>query len=224
MIDVNAGTFLSSEPEYLTWLVRTVQEAVDVPLSIDSASAEALGQALEVHRGKALLNSISAEKDRLEKLIPIIKEHRPSVIALCMDDEGLPESTEKTVAIAEGVVEILLSSGIDGADIYLDPLIRPIGTNPSFGRLGIESIMKLKDRLPDARTICGLSNVSFGLPLRRLLNQNYLSMLVAAGIDAVIADTLDRRLMANLKASLALLGRDEYCIDYLKAYREGRLT
>ncbi len=223
LVDVNAGTFLDQEPEYLTWLVTTVQEAVDVPLSIDSAHPAAFEQAFEAHRGRALLNSVSGERLRLESLLPLIKRFKPFVIALCMDDSGLPGTSDGTLTVAENLIERLVSSGIGAGDIYLDPLVRPVGTNPSFGKLAVESITRLKKHFPESRIVCGLSNVSFGLPKRRLLNQNFLSMVVAAGIDAVIADPLDRRLMANLTASMALCGRDEYCRDYLKSYREGKL-
>ena len=131
IIDVNAGVFLDKEPQHLVWLVKTVQEVVDIPLSLDSASPEALSRALEAHQGRGLLNSISGEKARIDRLIPIIREYKPSVIALCMDDGGLPESPEKTVAVASTLVEVLNSNGVASTDIFLDPLIRPIGTNPT---------------------------------------------------------------------------------------------
>jgi cobalamin-dependent methionine synthase I len=222
-LDVNAGTFFDSEPEKLAWMVETVQGAVDVTLSIDSVNAEAVERALEVHRGRALLNSVSGEKGRIEHLAPIIRKHRPRIIALCMDEDGLPDTVERTVLSATRVVDLLAGLGVGQEDIFLDPLIRPIGTDPSFGKLGIDSTAELKKRFPAVKTICGLSNVSFGLPKRRLLNQSYLPMLIAAGLDAVIADTLDRGLMATLRASLALSGSDAYCSSYIKAYRQGLL-
>jgi 5-methyltetrahydrofolate--homocysteine methyltransferase len=222
-LDVNAGVFLAAEPEHLTWLVQTVQEAVDVPLSIDSARAEALAPALEAHRGRAMLNSISGERERLEKILPLVEKFRPTVIALCMDERGLPDSPQRTLEVAEKLVDALSSRGVEKAGIYLDPLVRPVGTDPEVGMLAFRSAMKIKEGLPGSKIICGLSNVSFGLPLRGLLNRNYLSMMVAAGIDAVIADPLDAGLMANLRASLALAGRDAHLRDYLKAFREGKL-
>lgn len=223
MLDVNAGTFLGSEPEKLAWLVETVQAAVTVPLSLDSANAEAITGALEVHRGRALLNSVSAERSRLESLAPVIRKYKPLIIALCMDEGGLPDTADRTVQIAEKVIAQLAGLGVGQEAIFLDPLIRPVSTDGSFGILGVRSTAKLKERFPAARTICGLSNVSFGLPRRRLLNRSYLPMLTAAGLDAVIADTLDRNLMAALRASLALTGVDEHCGYYIETYRKGLL-
>lgn len=223
LLDVNAGTFLDAEPEHLVWLVRTVQEAAPVPLSIDSARAEALRPALEEHRGRAMLNSISGERERLEKILPLVIEFKPTVVALCMDERGLPDSPERTLEVAEGIVRALTSRGVEREGIFLDPLVRPVATDPAAALLAFLSVMKIKERLPGTKTICGLSNVSFGLPARSLLNRNYLSMMVAAGTDAVIANPLDKGLMANLLASLALTGRDAHCRDYLKAYREGKL-
>jgi cobalamin-dependent methionine synthase I len=222
-LDVNAGTFLDSEPEKLAWMVETVQGAVDIPLSIDSVNVEAVERALAVHRGRALLNSVSGEKGRIERLAPLIRKHKPLLIALCMDEAGLPDTVEKTVHSAQGVIEKLAGLGVGPEDIFLDPLIRPIGTNSSHGMLGIDSTAELKHRFPAAKTICGLSNVSYGLPKRKLLNQSYLPMLIAAGLGAVIADTLDRRLMASLRASLALSGSDAYCSGYIDSYRRDLL-
>lgn len=222
-IDVNAGTLIEDEPGHLSWLVRIVQEGVDTPLSIDSANPDAMARALEVHRGRALLNSISGESKRIEKVLPLIREHRPRVIALCMDDTGLPTSPVQAIDVAGKLLDTLAGAGCDPHDVYLDPLVRPISTEPSMGKLALDTTIGIKATYPEAGTICGLSNISFGLPERRLINRNYLTMMIAAGIDAVIADPLDRELMGNLFASLALIGRDEYCRGYLEAFRAGRL-
>jgi 5-methyltetrahydrofolate--homocysteine methyltransferase len=222
-LDVNAGTFLDDEPACLTWLVRTVQEAVDVPLSLDSARPQALIPALEAHRGRAMLNSISGERERMGNILPLVEKFDPAVIALCMDERGLPATPEQALEVAERLVEALSSSGAKAEGIYLDPLVLPVGTDPGAGMRTLRTLARMKERFPAVKTICGLSNVSFGLPARSLLNRSYLPMLIASGIDAVIADPLDRRLMAALRASLALTGRDAHCRDYLRSYREGKL-
>ncbi|MCD6169996.1 MAG: methyltetrahydrofolate cobalamin methyltransferase [Candidatus Latescibacteria bacterium] len=225
MIDVNCGTFVNEESEYLQWLVETVQEAVDLPLCIDSPNPEAIKVALEHHRnGKPLVNSITAQSDRFDQVLSLILENRSSVVALCLDDSGMPENIEDTLRIASTLVDKLTSAGVPEEDIYVDPVVRPVGTNPVYAKIVLESIRRITSEFGSVHTICGLSNVSYGLPLRRLLNQNFLTMCLYAGLDAVILDPLDQRMMSNLLASQALLGRDEMCLNYITAFREQRLT
>jgi 5-methyltetrahydrofolate--homocysteine methyltransferase len=225
MIDVNCGTFVNNESEYLEWLVETVQQAVDLPLCIDSPNPEGIKVALGHHRnGKPLLNSITAQSDRFDQILGLIIEHRSSVVALCLDDKGMPESTDDVLRIASTLVEKLTSAGVPEGDIYIDPVVRPVGTNPIYGKIVLESIGRIASEFESVHTICGLSNVSYGLPLRKLLNQNFLTMCLCAGLDAVILDPLDQRMMSNLMASQALLGEDEMCLKYITAFREGRLT
>lgn len=224
VVDVNAGTFGAEEPQVLRWLVTAVQEAVPVPLAIDSPSAEAVREALVAHRGKALLNSISGERERFQQFLPLIKEHGCAVVALCLDDEGMPADTAQAVAKGSTLVDALTAAGVPLEDIYVDPLVRPVGTDPGAGRAVLEAIRVLTQRYPGLRAICGLSNVSFGLPRRALLNRAFLVATMAAGLAAVILDPLDGELMALLRAAEAVLGEDPYCSRYLRAYREGRLV
>ncbi len=225
MIDVNCGTFVNKEPEYLEWLVETVQEAVDLPLCIDSPNPKAIKVALEHHRnGRPLVNSITAQSDRFDQILSLILESRSSVVALCLDDKGMPEDTDDTLRIASTLVERLTSAGVPEDDIYIDPVVRPVGTNPIYGKIVLESIRRIASEFGSVHIICGLSNVSYGLPLRKLLNQNFLTMCLCAGLDAVILDPLDQRMMSNLLASQALLGQDEMCLNYITAFREQRLT
>ncbi|HID95810.1 MAG TPA: methyltetrahydrofolate cobalamin methyltransferase [Candidatus Latescibacteria bacterium] len=225
MIDVNCGTFMREEPDYIGWLVETVQKAVDLPLCIDSPSPEAIRLALEIHRnGRPLINSITDQLERFEKLFPLVLEHEALVVALCINDEGMPETVEDCFRIAANLVERLTSSGVPIGDIYVDPVVRPISTDQSFGKVVLETIRRISSEFEGVHTICGLSNISFGLPQRKLVNQNFLTMCMYAGLDAVILDPLDRRMMSNLVASETLLGRDEFCLNYIKAHKEGRLT
>lgn len=223
-IDVNVGTLLSEEPEALRWVVTTVQTAVGVLLCVDSANPEAMAAALEVHRGKALLNSITAERERFRSVLPLVKRYGCGVVALCLDDSGMPSSVEEAIQKGSGLVERLLEAGVPADDIYVDPLVRPVSTDSRAGVAVVEAIGILREKYPGVHTICGLSNVSFGLPQRRLLNQAFLVATMTAGLDAVILDPLDARLMALLRAAEAVLGRNEYCARYLRAYREGRLA
>ncbi|MDI6895574.1 MAG: methyltetrahydrofolate cobalamin methyltransferase [Bacillota bacterium] len=223
-IDVNAGTLLAEEPEALRWLVTTIQAAVAVPLCVDSPNPAAMAAALEVHQGKALLNSITGERERFRATLPLVKRYGCGVVALCLDDSGMPSSAEEAVQKGSRLVEDLLEAGVPAEDIYVDPLVRPVSTDSRAGVAVVEAIRILREKYPGVHTICGLSNVSFGLPQRRLLNQAFLVATMTAGLDAVILDPLDTRLMALLRAAEAVLGRDEYCARYLRAYREGRLA
>ncbi|MDH7499818.1 MAG: methyltetrahydrofolate cobalamin methyltransferase [candidate division NC10 bacterium] len=222
-IDVNAGTFVSAEPEYLEWLVKTVQEVVEVPLCIDSPNPEAAERGMQACKKRPILNSISGESKRLEQMLPLVKRHGCSVIALCMDDSGIPESAQGRLHIACGLLEKMEAEGVERSRVWFDPLIYPVSTGSQFGEVALETIRLIKSSLPGAQTICGLSNISHGLPNRKLLNQAFLVMCMAAGLDGVILDPLDRRMMALLLASEALLGRDEFCSRYIAAHRAGRL-
>lgn len=222
-IDVNAGTLTEGEPEALEWLVTTIQNALDVPLSIDSPNLEAVQRALKVHKGQAFINSVTAETARLESTIPLIKEFGAKIVALCMDDAGIPHDYEGRIRIARVLIEKLTSAGIKPEDIYIDPLVYPVATGPQYGKAVLDTIRTVKAERPDVQTIAGISNVSHGLPARKFLNQAFTVMCLEAGIDAAIIDPLDRQLMALIYASEAILGKDEFCAGYLSAHREGKL-
>ncbi|MFP4475262.1 MAG: methyltetrahydrofolate cobalamin methyltransferase [Desulfatibacillaceae bacterium] len=222
-IDVNAGVFVGKEIEYLPWLVKIVQENVDTPCCIDSPDPAAIEAALAVHKGTAFVNSISLEKDRYDKLLPVVKGSDCKVVALCMSDKGMPESTEDRFAIAKDLVESLEAEGVERDRIYVDPLVQPVSTNMNYGVALLKTIERVMTELSGAHTVCGLSNISFGLPVRKLLNQEFVTMAVYAGLDAVIMNPLDTRMVSNVHAALALAGRDEDCMDYLMAYRAEKL-
>jgi len=222
-IDVNAGVFVGREAEYLKWLVTTVQSVLDAPCCIDSPDPQAIEAALLTHKGTAMINSISLERERYEKLVPILAGTDFKVVALCMSDEGMPETSEDRLAIADKLVNGLVKNNVSLNNIYVDPLVQPVSANNSFGRAFLESIELISSRFQGVHTICGLSNISYGLPKREFLNQNFLVMAIAKGLDAAIINPLDRRIMANVIAAETLVGRDEYCSGYLNAYRAGKL-
>lgn len=222
-VDVNAGTFVSEEPEALVWLVKTVQSAVDVPLCIDSPNPAAIEAALKVHTGTAMVNSITAEKERYSSIVPLVKEYGCKIVALCMDDSGMPETGEQRFGIACKLVEDLTRDGIEKDSIYIDPLVRPISTGADFGVIVLDTIRKITTELSGVHTICGLSNISFGLPTRKLLNRTFLVMAMTGGLDAAILDPTDKEIMALVIASRALLGKDDFCMNYITAQREGKL-
>lgn len=223
-IDVNAGTRTQDEPEMLKWLVETVQEEVDAPLCLDSPNTEALKAALESHKGRPMINSISAEKERYDQVLPLVLDYDTEVIALCMDDEGIPDTGQERLDIAENLADNMLKAGVKEEDIYFDPLLKPVSVNTEFGNEVLDAIEMIHKKYPGVHTICGLSNVSFGLPNRRLLNRAFLVMCMTKGLDAVILDPLEINIMSLLKASEVLLGRDDYCMQYIKAQRAGELV
>ncbi len=221
-IDVNAGIFVEEEPEYIKWLVENVQQEVDAPCSIDSPSPAAIEAALSVHKGTPLINSISLEKDRYEALMPIIAGTDFKVVALCMSDDGMPETVDDRLAIADKLINGLLQNNVDIDNIYVDPLVQPISTNKDFGTGFLDSVEQIVKRFKGVHTMCGLSNISFGLPNRQFLNQLFAVMAISKGLDGLIINPLDKRMMANMIAAEALAGRDEYCMNYLQGHRAGR--
>ncbi|MCX7747239.1 MAG: methyltetrahydrofolate cobalamin methyltransferase [Clostridia bacterium] len=223
-IDVNAGMFLKDEPELLEWLVETVQSAVDAPFSIDSPNPEAVKRALMANKNKKpIINSITDEKERYNAIMPLVVQYQTGVVALCMDDTGMPETVEERLEIARRLVHKLTKEGVRIDDIYIDPMVRPVGTGSHYGVVAIETIRAVKKEFPEVHIACGLSNISFGIPARKLMNQAFLVAAMAAGMDGAILDPLDKKLMALLYATEALLGKDEFCMDYLMKFREGLL-
>ena len=225
-IDVNAGIFVDEEEDYLKWLVKTVQEVVNIPCCIDSPNPKAIEAALGVHRGNvpAMINSISMESERYEALMPIIANTDLKVVALCMSDDGMPETTDQRLKIARDLIGGLEQNGVARENIHVDPLVQPISTNHQFGVEFINSVEAIIETFPGVHTMCGLSNISFGLPNRPYLNQTFAVMAIAKGLDGLIINPLDKRMMANMIAAEALAGRDLYCGNYLKAFREERFN
>ena len=223
-IDVNAGTFGEKEIECLQWLVSTVQEAIDKPLCIDSPNPKALAAALKLHRGKAIINSITGETARFNSTIPLVRERQCGVVTLCLDDSGMPDTAEGKLDVAIRLIESLTSEGVALEDIFVDPLVHPISVDFKNGEVVLDAIGLIRERYPEVHITCGISNVSFGLPLRKRLNQVFAILTMQKGLDAAIIDPLDRALMSSITATEALLGKDEYCMRYIAAYRQGNLS
>lgn len=220
-IDVNAGIFVGKESEYLQWLVQTVQEATDAPCCLDSPDPAAIQAALSVHKGTAMINSISLEKARYDALLPVIAGTDLKVIALCMSDEGMPETTDQRLKIADRLINGLVQNNIPIGNIYVDPLVQPVATNKDFGYEFLNAVEAISTEFKGVHTMCGLSNISFGLPNRKFINQAFAIMAIAKGLDGLIINPLDKRMMANLITAETLNGRDDYCMTYLKAHRAG---
>ena len=221
MLDVNAGMVLGKEPESLEWMVKVIQDVVDIPLSLDSSNPVAIERALNVHRGQALINSISLEPDRYKSLINMVLENKASVVALCLDEKGFPKTSKERLDIASTLLSRLIKDGVHPNSIYLDPLICPISTDSNVGKIILETISVMKESFPGVHTILGISNISYGMPARRIINQAFLPMVIALGVDAVIIDPSDRKLMEILLASNVIIGQDEYCAKFIEAFRAG---
>ncbi len=219
-IDVNAGTFVGKEAEYMKWLITQVQSATETPCCIDSPDPRVIEAALTVHRGTPMINSISLEKDRYDALLPVIAGTDFKVIALCMSDEGMPETKDDRLAIAEKLINALVKENVAVENIYVDPLVQPISTKDSYGIEFLDAISAIMTGFPGVNTVCGLSNISYGLPERKLINQTFMAMAIARGLNGAIMNPLDKKMMANIITAEMLSGRDEYCGNFLTAYRE----
>jgi len=222
-IDVNAGVFVENEAENLCWLVRVTQEAVDAPLCIDTPDSKAAEAALKLCKQRPILNSITAETERLKNALPLLKEYKCKVVALLIDDSGMPNDLEGKIGIAHTIIEKLASEGIDLDDIYLDPLVHPISVDTKAAAVVVNAIDKIMREFPGVHTISGISNVSHGLPLRMLLNQAFTVLAMQRGLDAALVDPYDNHLISNIFACEALLGRDNFCLNYIKAVRQGKI-
>ena len=220
-IDLNAAAMMDKEIETLCWAIPLIERAVKTPLALDTPNPDAMEAALKIHQGRALLNSLSGERVAIDVLLPLIKRYRPCVIALCLDKDGPPENAEVAVSRARRMTDVLLDAGLDTDDIFIDPLVRPVGVDHKSGTLFLDSVERIKRVLPGIKTIAGISNVSFGLPQRRLLNRAFLALAMAKGLDAAICDPLDGDVQAVLAASQALLGQDPSLRKYL-AYIRGQ--
>jgi cobalamin-dependent methionine synthase I len=222
-IDVNAGIFVDKEPEYLTWLVKTVQEGLDIPCAIDSPSPRAIEAALKVHKGIPMINSISLEKERYDSLLPIIAGTDFKIVALCMSDDGMPETVDDRLKIADKLVNGLVQKNIPLENIFIDPLVQPLSVNNRFGTEFINSIEAITTKFKGIHTACGLSNISYGLPSRKNLNRAFMIQAILKGLDGAIINPLDKGMIASIRTGEALAGKDDYCMNYLKAFRAGQL-
>lgn len=223
-IDVNAGSEPSEEKENLEWAIQVVQDNTDLPLCIDSSTPGIFEKALSlVENDRVMMNSINAEEDKMEELLPLAEEHDAEVVALTMGDEGLPTTPEERLELTETMVKAADEHGIEQGKLYVDPAVQPLSTNPEQGPAVVESVRKIKDEFDDVKTTCGLSNVSYGLPYRNVLNRVFLAYLIEAGLDSAILDPSRHDMNATILASEALCGLDDYCMNYVNASREGRL-
>jgi 5-methyltetrahydrofolate--homocysteine methyltransferase len=222
-LDLNAGTHPDREVDDLIWLVEVVQATGPVRLSLDSANPAALAAALPHVSQPPLINSISGEPARLEGILPLAAKHGCPAIALAMDGIRMPATVEDRMVVVRRVVAAARAAGVADEALYVDPLVMTVGTNTEAGRLFLDGLRAVKAEFPKVHLTAGLSNVSFGLPARALVNRTFLTLAMGAGLDSAILDPLDAELRAALLATELLLGQDRHCLNYTRAYRAGRL-
>jgi 5-methyltetrahydrofolate--homocysteine methyltransferase len=219
VLDVNAGIPLADEPAILADSIRLVQSVTDVPLSIDSSIVAALESGLEAYEGKALLNSVTGEEERLEQVLPLVKKYGCAVIAISNDDTGISEDINVRFDVAKKIVERAEDHGIPREDVVVDPLVMPIGAINSAGRQVLELVNRLRNELK-VNTTCGASNLSFGLPNRNGLNAAFISMAIGSGMTSAITNPLHGELMQAVRGANVIMGNDAECARWIEAYRQ----
>ena len=219
MLDVNAGIPLADEPKILADTIKLVQSLTDVPLSIDSSIVAALQAGLEVYQGKALLNSVTGEEERLEEVLPLVKKYGCAVVAISNDETGISEDPDVRFAVAKKIVDRAKDYGIPSSDIVVDPLVMPIGALNSAGMQVIKLVRRLQEELK-VNTTCGASNVSFGLPNRNGINSAFLTMAIASGLTSAITNPLHESVMQSVLGADVMMGNDPNCVRWIKRYRQ----
>ncbi len=225
MLDVNAGVAGGDEVKDLPWLIRLVQQEVPIPLMIDSANPDALMSALSVyqHTELPILNSISGEEEKWKKLFPVVAQKEGKIVVLCMDDRGIPKAIDGRIAIASRLFDRLIRAGIPEDFIYFDPLVLAVSVESDAGLVTLETIRALRSKFPKSHVICGASNVSMGLPGRKLINRTFIAMAIFAGLDTLFIDVRDQALLSAIYAGSPLVNQDPYCMQYLKAFRAKKI-
>ena len=221
ILDINVSSFGVDEVALLPRAVQAVMDTVDVPLCLDSANPEVLAAALKVYKGKPLINSVTGEERSLENVLPLVKEYGAAVIGLVQDDEGIPGDAERRVAIAGKIVTRAEAAGIPREDVIIDCLALAVGADPKAGQASLETIRRLKSELGVNLTLA-VSNISFGLPDRPLLNNAFVAAAITAGVNCLIADVA--RVRPTVMATDLILGRDERARRYIEAYRQRGTT
>ena len=222
-LDVCAGTSPDIERDTLKWLIDIVQDTVDTPICIDSSSIDVILEMMELCKKPGMINSVSEENGKCEQLMPKIANTDWKLIALTCDNNGIPTDVQVKVNIATSIMEKAKSYGISQDRMFIDPLVMTIGTTTEAMVNFNESLKQIKDKYPQVHITSGLSNISFGMPCRKIINQMFLCMAMSAGMDSAIMDPTSLDMRNTLYTTQMLRGDDEYCMEYLSAYREGTI-
>ena len=222
-IDVNAGARIGHEEEDMKWLLGVVQGATDLPLCLDSPDPSILEMAYGLVEKRPMVNSISLEKDRFEPMMDYLKGKDCRIVALCMDDTGMPKTSEDIISRARTLVAELEKIGFKRDDIFIDPLVQPISVDTTNGPMVMRAVRTIMTEMEGVHTTGGLSNISYGLPQRRIINRCFLAMMVAHGFDSAIMDPLDREVMEVVLTADMVAGNDDFCMRFIKATRSGSI-
>ena len=218
IIDVNAGVPGANEEALLKDMIYAVMDATDMPLCFDTADNKALETALSIYEGKALINSINGEEERLASVLPLVKEYDAAVIALCMDDDGIPPTAEARFKVAAKMIEEAGKLGISADRLVIDPLALTMGSDHNAGRIAIDTIKMVVEEFGVNITM-GASNISFGMPDRPAINATFLAMAILAGLTCPITNPLEEEVILAVQAADLVMGRDEFGMNWIKSYR-----
>lgn len=221
MLDVNAGVPMADEPGIMAEAIRRVQAVTDVPISIDSSVVKALEAGLEAYEGKPLVNSVTGEDERMEVVLPLVKKHGAAVIGISNDETGISEDPQVRIKVAEKIIKRAEDYGIPREDVLIDPLVMPVGAVGNAGKAVFEIVRHCREEL-GVNTVCGASNVSFGLPGRPTLNATFLAMVIAAGMPCAVTNPLEEEIRKTILAADVMMGRDENCANWIRANRKPR--
>ncbi|HWR42097.1 methyltetrahydrofolate cobalamin methyltransferase [Sporomusa sp.] len=220
-IDVCAGTEVDIEIETLKWLIECVQEAVDTPICIDSPNPEAIKAVIPLVKKPGMINSVSEEGNKPDQVYPLVRDYGFNVICLTVDDRGIPTTVEPRLEVTRSLVKKASDYGIPQNKLYIDPLVSAVSTDNTSVLCFLQTMRQIKQEFPEVKITSGLSNVSFGMPLRKLVNRYFFCLALYEGMDSAIMDPLDKDLQSALLATQVLLGQDRLCRKFSNAYRKG---
>ncbi|MEG1524621.1 MAG: methyltetrahydrofolate cobalamin methyltransferase [Clostridia bacterium] len=220
-IDVCASVDVSVEVETLKWMVDLVQDVTDIPICLDSPNCQALVAAIPFCKKEGLINSVSLEGNKIDTIFPLIANTKWQCVALLCDDHGIPDSVERRLEVFEGIIKRAKEYNIDPSRLHIDPLVVTLSTDETALTTFAACAREIKKQYPTIHITSGLSNISFGLPARKNINQAFMVLAMNAGMDSAIVDPTNRDMLGMIYATDALLATDEYCLDYIGAFRKG---
>lgn len=220
-IDCCASVPEAEEVETLKWMIDCIQEVTDLPIAVDSPSADVIAEAYKFCKKEGIINSVSGEGDKVDKIFPLIADTKWGVICLLSDDSGIPKTAADRLKVFDFIMEKAKEYNISPDRLYIDPLVEMLCTSEDGMAMNVEVMSTIRKQYPDIHLVAAVSNISFNLPVRKLVNLGYTVLAMNAGLDSAILDPLNRDMMGVIYATEALLGLDDYCMEYIGAYREG---
>ncbi len=209
------------EVETLKWMIDCIQEVTDLPISLDSPSADVIAEVFPYCKKPGLINSVSGEGDKVDKIFPLIADTKWEVICLLSDDTGIPKSAADRLKVFDYIMAKAKEYNIKPSRLHIDPLVEMLCTSEDGIAMNVEVISTIRKQYPDIHIIAAVSNISFNLPVRKMVNLGFTVLAMNAGLDSAILDPTNRDMMGVIYATEALLGLDDYCMEYISAYREG---